>query len=464
MWRMLRLVYERGGRSVVKAASRCAIGLVVLLLAVPSRAATTVVVGTNPTKIVLKGMLVTPDQVIDGELVIDGDAITCVAANCTAPAGATRITVTNAYIFPGFIDAHNHVAYNVLPRWNPPKLYKNRGQWQGSQPYKDFKKPYDDLTSKGLTCEMIKYGEVKALLSGVTTIQGTSPGSQCIRTLIRNAENQSNLGTSASHIRTFILDIGSFSGTVNWSATKSFVVHLAEGVRGDPKSLGEFPTLKATGLLASGTAIIHGAAFGDTEFQQMGAAGSKLIWSPRSNLVLYAQTTNIPVALQRGIEVSLGVDWNPSGSDHIFDELRTAAEVNEEEFGGAIPDTDWIKMITVKPAKALALDAFIGRLAPGLKADITVLRARDDDAAKSLLKTHLQDVQMVWVGGDLLYANKAILDKVKPGECEALLVYGSQKKVCVKNTKLQVLKAAQTLDQIRTILQSNYPLLAPLTP
>jgi 5-methylthioadenosine/S-adenosylhomocysteine deaminase len=45
------------------------------------------------------------------------------------------------------------------------------------------------------------------------------------------------------------------------------------------------------------------------------------------------------------------VDWNPSGSDHIFDELRTAAEVNEEEFNGAIPDADWIKMITVNPAK-----------------------------------------------------------------------------------------------------------------
>jgi hypothetical protein len=54
---------------------------------------------------------------------------------------------------------------------------------------------------------------------------------------------------------------------------------------------------------------------------------------------------------QKGVEISLGVDWNPSGSDHIFDELRTAAEVNEEEFNGAIPDADWIKMITVNPAK-----------------------------------------------------------------------------------------------------------------
>jgi 5-methylthioadenosine/S-adenosylhomocysteine deaminase len=448
----------------MRSLTHCVIGFAVLLLTDSAWAATTVTVGTDPTKVVMRGTLVTPDEVIDGEVVIEGDTITCVAASCTAPTGATRITATNAYIFPGFVDAHNHVAYNVLPRWTPPKLYKNRGQWQGSDAYKVFKKPYDDLTNKGLTCEMIKYGEVKALLSGITTIQGTSPGSQCIRTLIRNAENQANLPVSANHIRTFILDIGSFQGGIDWTATKSFVVHLAEGVRGDPKSLTEFTTLKSKNLLASGTAVIHGAAFGESEFQQMGAAGAKLIWSPRSNLVLYAQTTDIPLARQKGIEVSVGVDWNPSGSDHIFDELRTAAEVNEEEFNGAIPDGDWLKMITLNPAKALALETFVGKLAPGLKADITVLRSRDDDPIKSVLKTHLQDVQMVWVGGDLLYANKAILDKIKPNQCEPILVYGAQKKVCVKNTKLSVPKAAQTLEEIRTILHTNYPLLAPLTP
>jgi hypothetical protein len=57
--------------------------------------------------------------------------------------------------------------------------------------------------------------EVKALLSGVTTIQGTSPGSQCIRTLIRNAENQANLPVPASHTRTYILDISSFQGGID---------------------------------------------------------------------------------------------------------------------------------------------------------------------------------------------------------------------------------------------------------
>src|SRR6266481_9311838 len=160
--------------------------LLLSFLALPAWAATSVVVGTDPSKTLIKGTLVTPDQVIEGELLIEGDTITCVAVTCETPDGTTRITVTNGYIFPGFVDAHNHVAYNILARWTPPKLYKNRGQWQASDAYKIFKKPYDDLTNKGLMCEMIKYGEVKALLSGITTIQGTSPGSQCIRTLIRN--------------------------------------------------------------------------------------------------------------------------------------------------------------------------------------------------------------------------------------------------------------------------------------
>src|SRR5437588_5472440 len=157
-------------------ATRCAIGLVVLLLTGAASAATTVTVGSDPNKVIIKGPLVTPDQVLDGELVIEGDTITCVAPSCTAPAGATRITVTNAYILPGFVDAHNHVAYNVLPRWTPPKLYKNRSQWQGSDAYKVVKKPYDDLTNKGLPCEMIKYGAVQAHQGRIAPNQATPAG------------------------------------------------------------------------------------------------------------------------------------------------------------------------------------------------------------------------------------------------------------------------------------------------
>jgi 5-methylthioadenosine/S-adenosylhomocysteine deaminase len=428
-----------------------------------ARAQISIQKGTDPTRFVMKGTIVNPDGSFQGEVVFEGDTITCAAASCTEPAGATQITVTNGYIFPGFIDAHNHVAYNFLPKWNPPKVYLRRAQWQASPSYKEFKKPYDQ-NKKTLFCEMVKYGEIKAMLSGVTTIQGTSPGSACVGVLIRNAENQNGLGTPASLIRTYILDISSFKGSVNWSVTKSFVVHIAEGVPGDEKSLKEFTILQQKNLLTANTAVIHGTAFGDAEFQKMGQIEAKLIWSPESNLRLYNQTTNIPLALQHGVEVSLGVDWNPSGSDTLFDELRVAEQVNKNSFQNAIPQSDWIKMITSHPAKALALDDKIGQLKQGLKADITVIHSNDADPALSLLRTHLQDVQMVWVGGKILYGNSSVVRKLRPDGCEPLLVHGSPKLVCVSDPQAGVPKSDETLSAIEDKLRAAYSGLAPLAP
>lgn len=438
------------------------ITLLLLIASSASWAKTTVVVGTDPTKKVIKGKLVTPDEVIDGKLVIEGDTIKCVGSSCDEPAGASVFTVTDAYVFPGFIDAHNHVAYNILPKWNPPKTYSNRGQWQAAKSYKDFKKPYNELKAEGLYCEMVKYGELKSLISGVTTIQGTSPNQSCFSVLIRNAENQNGLKTPSSHIRTYILDIKGWKGMVDFNVTKAFVVHIGEGI--DEKSRKEFDTLKQKNLLARETAIIHGTAFSEKEFEEMGKVGAKLVWSPQSNLALYNKTTDVKTAIRKGVEVSLGVDWNPTGSNTMLDELRVAERVNEEEFGGAIPNSDWVRMITVNPAKALALENYIGALKAGLKADIAVFKAKDQNQAKSLLKSQLEDVEMVWVGGNLLYGDETTVTKVKPSGCDQLLVHGSKKRICVQNPGSKVLKSGQNLSDIQNALQSSYPGLAPLVP
>ena len=363
---------------------------------------------------------------------------------------------------PGFIDAHNHVAYNILPKFTPPKVYTNRSQWQSATAYKTFKKPYDDLKNRDhLFCEMVKYGEIRALISGVTTIEGTSPASACIGVLVRNAENQNGLGTASGHIRTFILDIKSFKGSVDFTKTKSFVVHLAEGTNDSAKA--EFQTLKQKGLLHKETAIIHGTPFGDAEFAEMGQVGASLIWSPQSNLALYQQTTNIPLAKQHGVNVSIGVDWNPTGSDTMFDELRVADAVNTNTFNNAIGSGEWVQMITSNPAKALALDGAIGRLAPGFKADVTVVARLDPDPSINLLKAHLPDVQMVWIGGQLLYGDKAFVEGVRPNACEAFLVKGTEKRLCVADSTSTVPKHEQKLSDLTSILLQHYPQLARLT-
>ena len=341
-----------------------------------------------------------------GEVVIEGDTITCVAADCPDPPGATIFVISDAYIFPGFIDAHNHVAYNFLPKWSPPKLFAHRGLWQSSPSYKAFKAPYD-AGLKSVPCEMVRYGEIAALISGITSVQGT-PNRICNKGLVRNIENQNDLPTlSPDHIRTTVLSIASFQDTIDFTKTRSFAPHIAEGIGETPRK--EFDVLKAKGLLRSETAIIHGTAFGETEFAEMGKAGAKLIWSPQSNLALYAQTTNIPLALKHGVEVSLGVDWNPSGSDTIFDELRVAKQVDEEQWGTVIGDALWVQMITTSPARALAVDHLLGSVQPGRKADLAIIRSRDAVPGRSLLRNGVADVEMVWVGGELLYGTAGVV-------------------------------------------------------
>jgi hypothetical protein len=69
----------------------------------------------------------------------------------------------------------------------------------------------------------------------------------------------------------------------------------------------------------------------------------------------------------------------------------------------------------------------------------------------------LQDVQMVWVGGNLLYGNNTILEKVKPSQCEDLKVYGSNKPVCVRNTTEQVPKKTRHSVLSRIFFSSLIP-------
>jgi hypothetical protein len=123
-------------------------------------------------------------------------------------------------------------------------------------------------------------------------------------------------------------------------------------------------------------------------------------------------------ARQHGVEVSLGVNWNASGSDTIFDELRVAQQVNEEQWSGAIPPSDWVQMITTHPARALAVDHLIGSLQPGHKADFTVVRQRVPEPGSSLLQNHLADVEMVWIGGQLQYGTASVVQTVRPDVCE----------------------------------------------
>src|SRR5215467_4810114 len=129
----------------------------------------------------LRGRIVTMDKnctvIDDGIVYINKGSIVAVKkASVAAPAGFASAPVVNTdgTIFPGLIELHNHLSYNILKLWQVPEKYKNRDTWAGTDEYRKIISGPMNVLGKtpGYVEAIVRYVECKCLLGGVTTSQG----------------------------------------------------------------------------------------------------------------------------------------------------------------------------------------------------------------------------------------------------------------------------------------------------
>jgi cytosine/adenosine deaminase-related metal-dependent hydrolase len=97
---------------------------------------------------------------------------------------------------------------------------------------------------------------------------------------------------------------------------------------------------------------------------------------PRSNAVLGCGVAPLADLRAAGVRVGLGTDSPASTpSFDMFEELRAAVYASRarERRPGALTAEEALRLATVDAARALGLDGDIGTLAPGKRADLTVL-------------------------------------------------------------------------------------------
>jgi cytosine/adenosine deaminase-related metal-dependent hydrolase len=458
-----------------------------------------VTAGTTPA-LLLRGTVVTPTTAFAGEVLVTGDTIACAAASCAEAPGASgaAIVETRGLIFPGLIDAHNHILFDIFDGtdWSPLRAYTNHDMWTNEDRYGAMVDAKQYLNGEGaspadLGCEMNKYGELKALVAGTTSVLGAAnPANRaCYGSLARTVDQSSNdLGDDAIQVATLFPTAAAADGVcANFADgdTTAYVIHIGEGT--DATARAEFArlgTITTTDdcLYAPETAIVHGTALGDAELTRMASAGMSLVWSPRSNVFLYgagtdlAATTDIPLALAKGINVALAPDWSLGGSANLLDELRFADRVDDAEWGDLLNAQDLVEMVTVNAAAALGLSAAIGSIEVGKKADLMVIGGDAAAPWDALLAATPRDVRLVLVGGVPLYGDAALaaVGPAAPG-CETIDACCHAKFLCVAESGGAAgSKLDQTLAQIRTALETglaDYDALdlsmwdfAPLTP
>jgi 5-methylthioadenosine/S-adenosylhomocysteine deaminase len=389
--------------------------------------------------------------------------------------GVARLNV-NGVIAPGLIDTHNHILFDIFDGsdWLPSQVYQDHDQWPNEARYKemvDVKQCLEDASqgkptwcpakfdgAGNVRCEMLKFGELKGLVAGTTSIVGLAGTSfPCFDSLVRSVDTQFN-GLGSDKIQTAaILPAKTTADGVcrNYAdgKTTSYLIHVGEGT--NAKALAEWAnlgTLTTTPgcLYAPQTAITHGTAFGAAEFATMKEKGMKLVWSPASNIALYGATTNIPLALDNGIVVALAPDWSMGGSPNLLDELRAAKKWSDEKWGGRLTTQMLVEMETKNAATVLGLGDRIGTIKPGYQADLFVVRGDKTKPYDAIVAATPKDVRLTLVGGKAIYGDEGLRALAAFGPaCEALDACGAQKFVCASVPGSQTEKLTQTVEQIK---------------
>jgi cytosine/adenosine deaminase-related metal-dependent hydrolase len=422
----------------------------------------------------VRGCVLTPDEALeDHHVVVAGAQIQQVVR--AAPAGMT-VVPSEGVVLPGLIDLHGHPEYNVFAAWEPPRQYLNRYAWRRSGEYDAVvRRPWARLTGAeaadggaaqpSLLPELTRYAEARALVGGCTAIQGASgryPDKH--EALVRNVD----LRIFGADRARSVIDLGRVDAAaaarlraqIDAGEVTAVYVHLAEGV--DDRSRDEFDDLVGAGLLTAATVIIHGTALSPVQWQQVADAGAKLVWSPESNLRLYAATTDVAAALAVGVLVGLGADWLPSGSPCLLDELQVARRLLAAQ-GALVDPARLVRMVTSDAAAIAGLPDRLGRIAAGRVADLVVLERRAADPWESVLLSDRRAVDLVVLGGDVAYGRADwVAALAGPSQMEPVLAWGKRMALDLSYSVSASDAPPPRLADVRAALLARFPQAGPL--
>jgi len=416
---------------------------------------------------VLEGNVLTPTTVYHGgQVAFDSSGhITCTGCNC-AQGGETTISCPDGVISPGLINTHDHITFTEnLPYTATSERYEDRQQWrEGLDGHKKIPAPGN------ATADQVRWGELRFVMGGATSIVASGGQKGLLRNLDQ-AANMEGITKPAVDFDTFPLDDSkgtrrttdcNYGGTADTAASlasiESFEPHTSEGIDATAhneflcESSDSYDTMTpgvSNNLVLPKTSMIHGVGLTPADYGAMAAAGTGLIWSPRSNITLYGDTARVTVAAALGVNIALGTDWMPTGSMNLLRELKCAQSYNQTYLSSYFSDRQLWSMVTSNAAAVAKMDDTIGVLEAGRLADISIF-AGHGDTYGAVVAAQPADVVLVLRGGKALYGDESLIQGLATG-CDEVDVCGTTKQVCLMS------EVGETYAQLQTKAGAVYP-------
>lgn len=183
--------------------------------------------------------------------------------------------------------------------------------------------------------------------------------------------------------------------------------------------------LERIGAIQPWTSFAHAIWLDDAEVKRLGELGGTVVHNPVSNLKLGAGIAPVPAMLRAGVTVGLGTDGASSNdSQNMFETIKAAAIVQRP----IVPQPEWPTALdTLRmcwDGGARVLGQRLGRIAPGYRADLVMLRASElriapkEQVANQIVYAELgRSVDTVMVDGDVILSH----GRVATVDADALL-------------------------------------------
>jgi 5-methylthioadenosine/S-adenosylhomocysteine deaminase len=391
---------------------------------------------------------------VDGRLVqVGGDAV-------PRSRDFVVLEASGCVVMPGLVQSHVHTC-QTLARGRADDLalldWLRRVVW-----------PYEAALDEAAAAASARLAAVELLLGGTTAIQDMATvhhtdaicqvlAETGLRAVVGKAMMDRGDGVPAGLVETTRRSLdesmalcktwhGAADGRITWAFAPRFVLscsdELLRAVAAEAARLGvrihthasenrdelaavraerggdNINVLHALGIAGAHVGLAHCVWLTPAERALLAQSGTHVLHCPSSNLKLASGVAEIPELLAAGVSVSLGADGAPCNNNlDGFLELRLAALLHKPRAGAqAMPASQVLRLATLGGAAALGLDAEIGSLEVGKKADVIAVDVSGPHVAPTasaysavVYAARASDVRHVVVDGKTLVQDRTLL-------------------------------------------------------
>ncbi|MGN6265829.1 MAG: amidohydrolase family protein [Ginsengibacter sp.] len=304
-----------------------------------------------------------------------------------------KIEFQNAIAFPGLINSHDHLDFNLFPETGN-RIYNNYTEW-GKDIHCQNKEAINEVLKIPQSLR-IQWGLYKNLLNGITTVVNHGEKIHIPDPFITVLQDNHSL-----HSVQFEKKWQSKLNNV-FAKKQPYVIHVGEGT--DEMTHEEINTLIKRNFFNKSLFAVHGVAMNAEQAENFDA----LIWCPASNYFLLNNTADIK-NLKTKTSILFGTDSTLTASWNLWKHLHMARATK------MIADEELFQTLTKNPAEKWRRKN-IGSISINNNADVVIAKSDGTKGFDAFYSMNPEDILLVLYEGAIRLFDEEIKDQMNDAE------------------------------------------------